>query len=245
MRTFGIERERFITDCDGTIIPAIGELLPYVHCVASEYGFSTDMFTFELFAGQIEDKTPPCSNFEEIRDALSLNDRVLIEASKRLGFLFDYSEFVDVKKVKSFQVNPFDQRHSTIWSSITNDMRIAASIVAGIHVHISVTCDEAVRILNSCRKEVIDQLIQIGDHSGLKRINSYLLMAGTNGVPPKFDDFTDLTKYIASKGGEKNVFDFVRYKPSTGTVEFRMFGATESLEEILGYVKACQDIVEG
>jgi hypothetical protein len=49
---------------------------------------------------------------------------------------------------------------------------------------------------------------------------------------------------ITSKGGEKNVWDLVWYKPSTKTVEFRMFGVTPNVEEILGYIKACCDVAK-
>ena len=244
MRTFGIERERFIVNAQGKIIPAIGELLPCVHRLARERGLSENLFSFELFAGQIEDRTPPCCNLEAIRTALSANDGVLLEAASSLGLAFDHSKFVDEEMVVAFEVNPFDERHRRIWASIPNDRRIAASVIAAVHVHISVADEEAVRILNLCRKDVIDRLIAVGDHLSLKRINAYRMMAETDGVPPEFVSFSEVMAYITSKGGEKNVWDLVRYKPSTKTVEFRMFGATQSIEEILGYVKACQDVSE-
>ena len=242
MRTFGIERERFIVNAQGRIVPAIGELLPRVHQIARERELSENLFSFELFAGQIEDRTPPCRNLEAVKTALLANDEILLEAASNLGLAFDHSEFVEKEMVVAFEVNPFDERHRRIWASIPNDRRIAASVVAATHVHISVVDEEAVRILNLCRKDVIDRLISVGDHSFLKRINAYRTMAKTDGVPPVFASSSEVMEYIASKGGEKNVWDLVRYKPSTKTVEFRMFGATQNVEEILGYVKACQDV---
>ena len=94
MRTFGIERERFITNAQGKIVPAIGKLLPLVHRFAGERGLSEDMFSFELFAGQIEDRTPPCRNLGEIEAALLTNDKILIEAANIFGLRFDHSEFI-------------------------------------------------------------------------------------------------------------------------------------------------------
>lgn len=242
MRTFGIERERFIMNVQGKIVPAIGKLLPLVHRIANKQGLPESRFSFELFAGQIEDRTPPCPNLEAIKATLLANDGVLLEAARNLGLAFNHSEFVDEEMVVAFEVNPFDERHQQIWASIPNDRRIAASVVAATHIHVSVTDEEAVRILNLCRKNVIDRLVSLGDHSCLKRINAYRTMAETDGVPPVFASFSEVMEYIASKGGEKNVWDLVRYKPSTKTMEFRMFGATQSIEEILGYVKACQDV---
>lgn len=242
MKTFGIERERFIINAQGKIVPAIGELLPHVHRIARAHGVSEKLFTFELFSGQIEDRTPPCPNLETIREALWLNDRILLKAASDMGLAFDYSEYADEKSVLEFSVNPFNERHQQIWASISSDQRISASVVAAVHVHISATDETAVKILNLCRENVINHLISIGDHSDLKRIKAYQQMAETSGTPPVFADFSAVMEYIAAHGGEKNVWDLVRYKPSTKTVEFRMFGITQSVAEIIGYVQACLNI---
>lgn len=244
MRTFGIERERFIVNAQGIILPEIGRLLPTVQRLASEQGVSENLFSYELFAGQIEDRTPPSSSLEEIRTALLVNEKILQQAAKELGLGYDHSEFVETKYVDAFEVNPFDERHRQIWASIPSERRIAASVVAAVHVHVSATGEEAVKILNLCRSDVVNRLIVLGDHSDHRRINAYRTMAETDGVPPVFASFSEVMAYITSKGGEKNVWDLVRYKPSTMTVEFRMFGATPSEEEILGYVTACREASE-
>ncbi len=242
MQTYGIERERFIVNAQGKIIPVIGKLLPCTYQIANGQGVSERLFSYELFAGQIEDRTPPCYDLEAIKTALQINNKILLEAACAFELSFDHSEFVEEERVAAFEVNPFDERHQKIWASIPHERRVAASVVAAIHVHISSSKDEAVRILNLCRENVINYLIRVGDHSSLKRINAYRTMAETDGVPPMFSDSSEVMNYITSKGGEKNVWDLVRFKPSTGTVEFRMFGATSSIEEILGYVDACRDV---
>ena len=242
MRSFGIERERFIVNSNGKIVPAIGELLPRVHQIAKQQGVSEKLFSFELFAGQIEDRTPPCRNTQTIKDALVANDEILLEAANDLGLSLDYSEFIEESRVIAFEVNPFDNRHQNIWADLPRERRVAASIVAAVHVHIAVSNEEAVKILNLCRKDIIDNLVRIGDHSNFRRINTYRIMAETDGVPPIFANFSELIDYIASRGGEKNVWDLVRFKPSTRTIEFRMFGATPNVVEVIGYVQACRDI---
>jgi len=93
--------------------------------------------------------------------------------------------------------------------------------------------------LNICRKEEIERLTLIGDHSHGRRIETYRIMAQTEGIPPKFSSFEDLIAYIEKHGGEKNVWDLVRYKPSTGTVEFRMFGSTSDVNEVIKYASSC------
>ena len=57
-----------------------------------------------------------------------------------------------------------------------------------------------------------------------------------------FSTFLDLLRYNETKGGERNNWDLVRYKHRTRTVEFRMFGTTPDIEEIVGYVKACLEL---
>src|SRR3990167_1222628 len=170
MRTFGIERERFISNAQGQIVSAIGKLLPRTHKIAHERRVPEDLFGFELFAGQIEDRTLPCYDIVSLREALVANDDMLLGAASELGLIFD--------------------------------------------------------------------------HSGFRRINAYRTMAETDGIPPTFSGFSEVMSYITSKGGEKDVWDLVRFKPSTDTVEFRMFGATPSIDEIIGYVNACRDISE-
>ncbi len=130
MRTFGIERERFIMS-RGQIVPAIGILLPRVHETAKNNNLPEKLFSYELFAGQIEDRTPPCRSLEEIKSALVLNDKIMSATAKQLGLAFDYSEIIDPDKITALEVNPFDSRHKNIWSSISLKKRIAASIVAG------------------------------------------------------------------------------------------------------------------
>lgn len=242
-KTIGIERERFIADSEGRIVSAIGTLLPEVWKEAGKQGVPEDLFTYELFAGQIEDRILPCRSLDEARESLLRNDRIMSAAASRLGLAYDYSEAVEADRIASLEVNPFDARHKQIWQSISPERRLSASIVAAVHVHISAAEDEAVRILNVCRPNVVDSLIRIGDHSGFRRINAYRGMAQTDGVPPVFSEFSGLMDYIGSKGGEKNVWDLVRYKPSTKTVEFRMFGATQSVDEAIGYVNACCELI--
>ncbi len=244
MRTFGIERERFIVNSTGKIVPAIGKLLPRIHQVAKQQKVPEKLFSFELFAGQVEDRTPPCKNMKEIKDALEINDDIMLKAANDLGLLFDHSEIIKESRIAGLEVNPFSSRHYNIWASISHERRLAASIVAAVHVHVSVSNEEAVEIINLCRKNVINSLVRIGDHSNFRRINAYRIMAEDDGIPPMFSSFSEITEYIVSKGGEKNVWDLVRFKPSTGTIEFRMFGATPSIKEIVGYIQACCDLSE-
>ena len=238
--TIGAERERFIVNkTTGKITPAIGVLLPKVQKICRQQGIPISLFGHELFAGQIEDRTLPCDTLKDLQAALEANDALLETAVAGDSLSFDFSELVTESRVEKLEVNPFDERHLHIWSSITQERRSAASRVTAVHIHLGVNKAQAVALLNACRREQIENLIRMGDHSSGARIRTYRKMAQTDGFPPLFSGFAELMAYIQDHGGEKNVWDLVRYKPSTKTVEFRMFGATEDIREIIGYAGAC------
>jgi len=242
--TVGIERERFIVDPrDDKIIPGIGRLLTSVWDKVQGSGCSADLFGYELFAGQIEDRTPPCDSLEALKVALVANDDILNEVASQFGWKFDFSEFAEESRIKDLVVNPFNERHQRIWASISPERRLAASRVAAIHVHIAIGKNLAAQALGFCDKETVSRLIKLGDHSQGKRIEAYRIMSQSDGIPPKFSSRAELMRYIQQHGGERNVWDLARYKPSTRTVEFRMFGTTGDIQEIISYVEACLQVV--
>ncbi len=242
MNTLGVERERFIVNNKKEIVSEIGILLPKVKALAYLSSIDVDRFTYELFAGQIEDRTAVCNSLIELKRSLLENDQILKQAALELGLSYECSEYVDGSRLGDLKVSPFNKRHQEIVSKITKEQMIAASQVAAIHVHVGVTQDEVVDVLNSDRDK-LKKLISLGDHSAGARIKSYQTMAGEQQFPPLFHSFEEVINYINSKGGEKNVYDLIRYKPSTKTIEFRMFGTTENVDEIVNYVGECKKLV--
>lgn len=242
MRTLGIEREWFIMR-NGNIVPDIGKLLPRLQNEAKGQGLSESQFGFELFAGQVEDRTRPVISLEHLMFSLRENESLLKKIGEKLNLHFICKDFVTEKELGELVVNPFDERHQKIWVEIPRERKVAASQVAATHVHVSVTGKEAVKILNYCRKAIIDELARLGDFSQGKRLVAYQVMAETY-ESPVFKTLNELMAYIKEKGGERDVWDMVRYKPSTGTIEFRMFGATEDENKVREFVQACQQVVE-
>jgi len=176
---------------------------------------------------------------DKLRAALIINDEILEQAAIRHGLGFDFTEFVEDFQMKDLVVNPLNKRHSEIWKTIFSEQRLAASRVAAVHVHIATTATQAVSLINLCDKDTIARLSEIGDHSNGKRIAAYRIMTQSKSIPPRFVDVDELLKYIEGHKGERNVWDLVRYKPTTQTTEFRMFGTTEDIKEIVSYVEIC------
>jgi len=242
-RTIGIERESFICR-NGSVVPLIDELLPALHRFCGDRRLPLELFGFELFAGQVEDRTTPTESVDEVLGMLKRNEEILRIVGDDLGLHFRCTEYVTEVELGELVVNGFSERHQEIWDAITHERKVAASQVAAIHVHVSVTLEEAVMVLNHCRPSVVEKLSGLSDNSGGKRLAAYQTMAETDGAPPEFSDTAELLAYIDEHGGERNVWDMVRYKPTTGTVEFRMFGATESEGVIRRCVEETHRLVE-
>ena len=186
----------------------------------------------------------PCKSLEDLKKALIINDQILEKAASQFGFGFDFTEFAEESQILNLVVNPFDKRHKNIWESLSPERCLAASRVFSTHVHIGVEKPEVLKLLNFCDEKTITRLASIGDHSNGKRILAYRTMTQSKSIPPNFSTIDELLCYIQKNGGERDVWDLVRYKPSTKTIEFRMFGATENIEEVLNYVKVCLDLFQ-
>ncbi|MFA7201634.1 MAG: hypothetical protein WC099_01400 [Candidatus Paceibacterota bacterium] len=242
-RTIGIEREWFILRED-KIAPLIGELLPELEAECERRNIPKELFSFELFAGQVEDRTLVTSNVVQTINSLFYNKELLLCVGKTLNMKFLCTEYVSAEDLGELVVNPFNPRHKEIWEKLETAEKIAASQVAAVHIHLGVSLEEAVSVLNFCRRSVIDDLCELGDFSLGMRMQSYRTMAKVYGDPPLFENTDRLLSYIESKGGEKNVWDLVRYKPSTGTIEFRMFGAIDNDVHIIRFINACRRILK-
>ncbi|MCR4279946.1 MAG: hypothetical protein NUV82_00795 [Candidatus Komeilibacteria bacterium] len=242
MRSIGIERERFII-CAGKIQPLIGHILPFLEAgTKDEGGFKR--FGYELFAGQLEDRTMPRMTVEGALAQLEINDRIIASVCDARGISLLAADYVTEEELGELIVNPIDKRHKEIWEILTPERRVAASQVAAIHVHVgNLSADEIVRLLNYCRQDVIDILAEKGDFSDGKRLQAYRIMAEVNGEPPLFNNLAEILTYIKGKKGERNVWDMVRYKPVTKTVEFRMFGSTDDLNRISRMIEATLEVV--
>lgn len=249
--TIGVERESFIVNLhDGKIVPKIGILLPELHkkvdvincsCINK---ISASNFGYELFAGQIEDRTSIHSSIDELVEEMKLNEKIIKTVSKSLGLGILTKDYICEEELGELIVNPFDVRHQKIWSTISHEKKVSASQVAAIHVHVGgLDSEQVVKILNVCRENIILKLASLGDFSEGKRLVNYKNMSGSNGVPPMFTCFEEVIKYIAEKNGERNVWDLVRYKITTNTVEFRMFGATSDYNKIRNFVIECLKLI--
>lgn len=248
-RTIGLEKECFITDGNGNIVPLVDILLPYAQSIAPKHGLYPTQFSPEPFAGQFEMKTTIAKDLDDLMNQLEAlwNFLQIISQSQNCSFLC--TPYVTEEQLGKLVVNTLNKRHTRLWNEVWNHaQRVAASQVAAINIHIGVTLEEAVNVLNYCNANlyIIMQLSKI-DQSNIalnnQRLDSYRFAANCDGVPPYFAGTNTLLKYLKEKG-EGNIWDLIRYKKSTGTIEFRMFGSTNDLTVVKSMTHSCLDVVE-
>lgn len=230
----GIERERFLVDASENPVPRAREFLAEV---------SSPVWTYELSACQVEDRTAPKRELEEIYLELEKNDREGIEIAGRLGISLRSIPVATENMCLEAYPNP---RYQKIVKRISLERLRAACRVAGLHIHIGMNGWAKALLAYNRLRENLDFLCRIGDRSGGERLRLYKVMA-PNWQPPVIEDVEHFSETAEIQGFLSNPRDcywLVRLS-SHGTMELRMFDATENNFEILGLILAVRLVLEG
>ena len=222
----GTERERFLRDKkSGLLLPRSALFLQSIN---------NPLWTYELSACQVEDRTNPRKNKKSIVDALRANDVAGHTVAEQLGLRLCTDEVAE--KNMPLDIYP-EKRYLEISKTIQKAVLMAACRVAGTHIHIGVkNLGHAIRVHNNLRRH-LDELCAIGDHSGGERLKLYKLMA-PNWNPPHYHGVKHLFRVAQAEkfvDNPRNCWHLIRISIH-GTVELRMFGVTENLEEILEWI---------
>ncbi|MGB0757481.1 MAG: glutamate-cysteine ligase family protein [Patescibacteria group bacterium] len=237
-RTLGIEDEGFIVK-DGIVIPRVADVLQLLVQGCLERNLLPTQFSTELFAGQIEVKSVPCSNVDELFSQIKVLRNYLSDTAVGFGASIMHVEFVPEDELGQLLVNPCNDRHLRLWQTLDYSVRVAASQVASFQIHVGVTPDEAVRILKYANESVVRDLLELGDNSEGKRLKAYTLVTHESGFHPSMSTISELYRHTYRNNfNPKDNWDWIRWKPSTHTLEFRMFGTHEDLSVLRSYVDA-------
>jgi len=229
----GIERERFLTTVeDGIFVPRAKDFLSAIN---------NSRWTYELSACQVEDRTNPLKDTQEIKKALHENDCRGQTIAKQLGLCLRTVEAV--KDGMPLAVYP-DPRYLRIKSEVTRECLSAACRVAATHLHFGMPdIDTAIQVANLLRKH-LKFLCGIGDHSNGERLQLYKTMA-LCWMPPHYRDEKHFFEVACKEGFVENPRDcwhLIRISIH-GTVELRMFGVTEDLDEICAWIRIVREII--
>lgn len=224
----GVEREFFLQR-SGLIVPIAHEILQ---------SWTHPALSYELSACQLESHIGPCRR-PDIRRELEIIDRAVREAEVRLNFNSAHIEVAP--EDMPLDVYP-EERYINLAKILSRERLMGACRVAGTHVHIGMKdAETAMRVYN----QVIDSwqyLAKIGDHSNGERLKLYTDMA-PNYEPIRYENWDRYNAYLDSNGynGARDCYHFIRLSIH-GTIEFRVFGATSSVDEIELWAHKCHDL---
>ena len=229
----GVERECFITDLDGNIIPDSVKILS-VLADQSKFGY-------ELSACQLEDRIGPVV-IDGLRASIEANEIILLWAEKFIKFKRLFKEVA----TKDMPLDIFpDQsgRYQKISSNMPRNILLAACRVIGTHIHIGMPNHEvALKVYNSVIHN-LDYLCKKGDGSSGKRLEIYKEVAPDQSIRP-YANWEDYYQEAVKKGFVENPRDcwhLIRIS-THGTIEFRMFGATNDIGKIEKWAKICHKL---
>lgn len=229
----GIERESFLTNLGGEIIPVAPNVL--------ELLTDRKRFGYELSACQLEDRIGPCV-IDDVAKELMKNEKEINAVVEKLHFCRMHKEVAPENMPLDVYPDPTG-RYQEIASKISKDILLAACRVIGTHVHVGMPNHEtALRVYNQVSQHW-ERLAEIGDGSAGERLRIYKLMAD-NYIPPRYASWADFYENAIEKGfvlDPRRCWNLIRISVH-GTIEFRMFGATGNPKEVARWARECHEL---
>jgi len=226
----GVERESFLTDEEGNISPIAPKVL-------ERLGIN-DQFGYELSACQLEDRVGPVE-LVSLKSALIENDSAIEGVQMELGFRRVFHEVAPSDMPLDIYPDPTG-RYQEITKNMPHEILLAACRVAGVHVHIGMPDHEsALRVYNQVRRDS-HLLCNLGDKSKGERLAIYKIME-PDFDPPHYESWEDFYGEAVRKGfvhDPRKCWHIIRLSVH-GTIEFRMFGSTSSISEIVRWATIC------
>ncbi len=229
----GVERECFLTNKNGVIVP----ISPAILKELNDY----DRFGYELSACQLEERIGPCV-IDDLNGLLAENDIVLRSAEEKLGFGRLHIEVGPEDMPLDVYPDP-SGRYREIIKNMPREILLAACQVTGTHIHIGMPDHEtALKVYNAVVKHMT-VLREKGNGSFGERIRIYKMVAPNwESLPYRdWNDFYDSAVKFGFENDPRRCWNLIRISVH-GTIEFRMFGSTPSFERIISWARFCHDI---
>jgi|CXWL01.1.fsa_nt_gi gamma-glutamyl:cysteine ligase YbdK (ATP-grasp superfamily) len=247
----GVEREYFITTPDGVIVPKAFDVLEHIH-MHGWRGKSASLFDsvrtdpkelvgFELSACQIETRTKPC-RLSELKGYLSWQQKELQDSVKACGYRLNSKEVAPDTMPLDVFPDP-SGRYATVTADMPKAVLLAACQVIGTHIHVGMPDHEtALRVYNGVLPHV-HSLCKLGDHTNGKRLRIYRVVAPDCDPKPmaSWGEYFALGTEKGFVEDPRSCWTLVRISIH-GTIEFRMFGGTHSVEEVMVWAKKCHKL---
>jgi gamma-glutamyl:cysteine ligase YbdK (ATP-grasp superfamily) len=228
----GAEREYFIKNARGEIVAEAPRLLSTL-----QESDEPARFGYELSACQIETRTMPCNRAlfaDELRHGQALLNAVLGRHD------LSVSCQCVAPATMSLDVYPDPKgRYQRMVPYMSEEELRAACRIIGTHIHIGMPDHEtALKVYNKAAPRW-RELYEKGG-SPAERLELYAQVA-PNFVPEQFDGWDHFYWYATKNGFDhdpRQCWSLIRISVH-GTLEFRVFPATESIEEIAEWADIC------
>ncbi len=229
--TFGIEEEFFIIDEKGDLVPAADELFDKIPNVL----LSTKVVSPEFHKSQVEINSGVCETVDEALEDLCFLRGLLNDKAEELGYRLVALGTHPTADWKKGVISPQYARN------LVRREQLQAYLTCGMHVHISVQKEHAVKVINSARY-FIPELIALTSNSPfwlseltdfkdcrLAIIEQAHTLKGKKyaGLPPSLKNlkaWKDMKADIPMYWDIRPNFDY-------GTIEFRLFDVQPTLRE--------------
>lgn len=229
----GIEREHFLLLHDGTPTPQSPEFLRRI---------SDPRWTYELSACQVEARTVPHNDLDSLKLELLENENNAHYIAEKIGVAL-INQSVAIATM-SLDVYPDDPRYEEIAKVLSPEQLRAACRVAGTHIHVGVgNIQQAINVYNLL-VSYLGQLIQMSEGFDSERLALYKVVT-PNWIPPHYEDIEDFFWTALENGfleNPRNCWNLIRISIH-GTVELRMFGATDHVDEIIGWASQVRELI--
>lgn len=260
----GVERESFIEE-NWKIVPKAHEILSTITSrgifepahISGNYfsgdnweehkarwhAVRADEFSYELSACQIESRIGPC-RLKDLRWKLKRVDDHLELLLRLKGCQPLHIEVAPADMPLAVYPDP-SGRYQKITKNMPREILLAACRVAGTHVHIGMRDHEmALRVYNYVI-QYCDELCEMGNGSFGERLAIYKQMA-PDYEPKPYSSWEEYYQTAVAKGfaeDPRKCWTLIRISVH-GTIEFRMFGATDSIERIVNWATRCHTLCQ-
>jgi hypothetical protein len=256
----GVEREQFLQSKKGKIVPYAARVLGVYEKkgipqhLTEPYRFGPgereyitylaarpDEFGYELSACQIESRTGP-SKMRALKCKLTETDARLRLLLQHFNLTPLYAEVGP--KDMSLEVYPDPTgRYQRITKNMPCNVLLAACRVIGTHVHVGMPDHKtALRVYNHAIQH-LHELCELGNGSFGERLAIYRQMA-SKYLPQPYASWQEYYETACAEGFEEDprkCWTLIRISVH-GTIEFRMFGATDSIPRIVRWAARCHEL---
>lgn len=253
----GVERECFIVDADEKIVPSAEEVLAGLESgiqitpwhphwaiqISSVVRNKDRAFGYELSACQMGSRIGPC-RLEDLNNQLQYRDKQLESALRHYDLHALHVEVGPEDTPLDVYPDPTG-RYQRLTKNMPREILSAACRVIGTHVHVGMRDhDMALRVYNYVVRHFAE-LCELGNGSFGERLAIYKQMA-PDYEPKPYASWEEYYQTALLKGfaeDPRKCWTLIRISVH-GTIEFRMFGATDSTARIVKWATRCRDLCQ-